>query len=177
MTASHSLSQTILVLGGTRSGKSRHAETLAAESGLTVHYIATAEAADEEMSQRIAVHRQRRPDSWSLHEEPVRLASCLRQQAAVERCLLVDCLALWLNNLLMLDDPDELQRQIEALLATLPRLPGQTILVGNESNLGITPLGALSRRYADLCGQLHQDIAHLADAVIFVVAGLPMRLK
>ena len=116
-----------LILGGARSGKSRFAERLAAESGLAVTYIATSQALDGEMSARIAHHRQRRPVHWSLVEEPLQLARVLREQAAPQRCLLVDCLTLWLTNLLMLDDAARLAEARDALLKCLPELPGRII--------------------------------------------------
>ncbi|HBC23613.1 bifunctional adenosylcobinamide kinase/adenosylcobinamide-phosphate guanylyltransferase [Stutzerimonas stutzeri] len=166
-----------LILGGARSGKSRFAERLAAESGLAVTYIATSQALDGEMSARIAHHRQRRPVHWSLVEEPLQLARVLREQAAPQRCLLVDCLTLWLTNLLMLDDAARLAEARDALLECLPELPGRIILVSNETGLGVVPLGELTRRYVDEAGWLHQAVADRAQRVTFMVAGLPMTLK
>ncbi|OPG85066.1 bifunctional adenosylcobinamide kinase/adenosylcobinamide-phosphate guanylyltransferase [Stutzerimonas stutzeri] len=166
-----------LILGGARSGKSRFAERLAAESGLAVTYIATSQALDGEMSARIAHHRQRRPVHWSLVEEPLQLARVLREQAAPQRCLLVDCLTLWLTNLLMLDDAARLAEARDALLECLPELPGRIILVSNETGLGVVPLGELTRRYMDEAGWLHQAVADRAQRVTFMVAGLPMTLK
>jgi adenosylcobinamide kinase/adenosylcobinamide-phosphate guanylyltransferase len=166
-----------LILGGARSGKSRLAERLARESGLAVRYIATAQALDDEMRARIATHRAQRPAQWLSIEEPVELARVLQDNAAPERCLLVDCLTLWLSNLLLSADPDCLQREREALLECLPQLPGQIILVSNETGLGIVPLGELSRRYVDEAGWLHQALAERCERVRFCVAGLPMLLK
>ncbi|MEJ3667129.1 bifunctional adenosylcobinamide kinase/adenosylcobinamide-phosphate guanylyltransferase [Stutzerimonas stutzeri] len=166
-----------LILGGARSGKSRFAERLAAESGLAVTYIATSQALDGEMSARIAHHRQRRPVHWSLVEEPLQLARVLREQAAPQRCLLVDCLTLWLTNLLMLDDAARLAEARDALLECLPELPGRIILISNETGLGVVPLGELTRRYVDEAGWLHQAVADRAQRVTFMVAGLPMTLK
>ncbi|ABP78992.1 bifunctional adenosylcobinamide kinase/adenosylcobinamide-phosphate guanylyltransferase [Stutzerimonas sp. Brlt_13] len=166
-----------LILGGARSGKSRFAERLAAESGLAVTYIATSQALDGEMSARIAHHRQRRPVHWSLVEEPLQLARVLREQAAPQRCLLVDCLTLWLTNLLMLDDAARLAEARDALLECLPELPGRIILVSSETGLGVVPLGELTRRYVDEAGWLHQAVADRAQRVTFMVAGLPMTLK
>ncbi|KAF1070957.1 MAG: Bifunctional adenosylcobalamin biosynthesis protein CobP [Pseudomonas citronellolis] len=166
-----------LILGGARSGKSRLAEGLAADCGLAVTYIATARVGDGEMSTRIQQHRQRRPDRWGLVEEPLHLADTLRQHASAERCLLVDCLTLWLTNLLIEDDGAHLQREVEALLALVPTLPGRIILVSNETGLGVVPLGELTRRYVDEAGWLHQSLAHCSDRVVFTVAGLPMLLK
>jgi len=166
-----------LILGGARSGKSRFAERLAAESGLAVTYIATSQPLDGEMTERIAHHRERRPAHWALVEEPLQLARVLRERAAAERCLLVDCLTLWLTNLLMLDDPARLAEERDALLECLDGLPGRILLVSNETGLGVVPLGELTRRYVDEAGWLHQAVAERAQRVTFMVAGLPMTLK
>ena len=166
-----------LILGGARSGKSRLAEQRAADSGLRVTYIATSQALDGEMAARIEHHRARRPAHWGLVEEPLALARVLREQAAPERCLLVDCLTLWLTNLLMLDDAARLAAERQALLEALPELPGRIILVSNETGLGVVPLGELSRRYVDEAGWLHQALAAACQRVTFTVAGLPMVLK
>ena len=166
-----------LILGGARSGKSRLAEKLASESGLAVSYIATSQALDGEMSARIQQHRQRRPVQWALLEEPLELARVLGEQAAADRCLLVDCLTLWLSNLLMLDDQARLAAERDALLACLGGLPGRIILVSNETGLGVVPLGELTRRYVDEAGWLHQALAECCQRVVFTVAGLPMVLK
>jgi len=166
-----------LILGGARSGKSRFAERLAAESGLAITYIATSQALDGEMTARIAHHRERRPAHWALVEEPLQLARVLCEQAAANRCLLVDCLTLWLTNLLMLDDAMRLAEERDALLECLDGLPGRILLVSNETGLGVVPLGELTRRYVDEAGWLHQAVAERAQRVSFMVAGLPMTLK
>lgn len=166
-----------LVLGGVRSGKSRLAEELAAASGLTVSYLATAEAGDDEMRARIEAHQARRPPGWQSHEEPIELARVLQQQARAGSCLLVDCLSLWVTNLLLAEDPACAEREIDALLGFLPSCPGELILVSTESNLGVVPMGELSRRYCDRLGLLHQHVAGLCDRVILTVAGLPHYLK
>lgn len=166
-----------LILGGARSGKSRLAERLAADSDLAVTYIATSQALDGEMAARIVHHRQRRPAHWALVEEPLQLARVLREQAGAQRCLLVDCLTLWLTNLLMLEDPARLAAERDAFLECLGELPGRVILVSNETGLGVVPLGELTRRYVDEAGWLHQAVAERAERVTFMVAGLPMILK
>ncbi|MBF6623219.1 MAG: bifunctional adenosylcobinamide kinase/adenosylcobinamide-phosphate guanylyltransferase [Pseudomonas stutzeri] len=166
-----------LILGGARSGKSRLAERLALESGLPVTYIATSQPLDGEMTERIAHHRARRPVDWALVEEPLALARVLRENARKGHCILVDCLTLWLTNLLMLDDPARLIEERDALLDCLATLPGRVLLVSNETGLGIVPLGDLSRRYVDEAGWLHQALAERCQRVSFVVAGLPMVLK
>lgn len=178
-----------LILGGARSGKSALAERRASESGLAITYLATAHAGDGEMARRIAHHQQRRPAHWSLVEEPLHLAATLRAHAAEGCCLLVDCLTLWLSNLLFVGQAGQqaesgeapdcplLAEQTSALIETLPSLPGHVILVSNEVGLGIIPLGAVTRLYVDEAGRLNQRVAVVADRVDFVAAGLPLRLK
>ncbi|MFZ2629818.1 MAG: bifunctional adenosylcobinamide kinase/adenosylcobinamide-phosphate guanylyltransferase [Rugosibacter sp.] len=166
-----------LILGGARSGKSLLAEQRALESGLAVTCIATAEARDDEMAQRIAHHQARRPAAWGLVEEPLQLAAALHA-AADDRCLFVDCLTLWLSNLLFADaDGRLLAQETAALLELLPTLPGRVILVSNEVGLGIIPLGEVTRRFVDEAGRLNQRVAAVADRVTFVAAGLPLELK
>lgn len=166
-----------LILGGVRSGKSGLAERLARESGLPVTYLATAMPGDGEMEARIAAHRARRPDHWRLVEEPYRLAEALHRHARAGHCVLVECLTLWLTNLLLDPDPHRYERERGALLAALPELPGQIILVGNETNMGVTPMGELSRRFCDESGWLHQQLAQICERVLLTVAGLPQLLK
>ena len=166
-----------LILGGARSGKSRLAEELAAGSGLEVVYIATSQPVDGELNQRVALHRQRRPEQWGLIEEPLELARVLRENASTGRCLLVDCLTLWLTNLLMLEDHGRLAQEREALLDGLAQLPGEIIFVSNETGLGVVPLGELTRRYVDEAGLLHQALAQHCQRVVLTVAGLPLILK
>ncbi|MBP5115575.1 bifunctional adenosylcobinamide kinase/adenosylcobinamide-phosphate guanylyltransferase [Pseudomonas protegens] len=166
-----------LILGGARSGKSRLAEKLAGDSALAVTYIATSQPLDGEMNQRIAHHRERRPDHWGLIEEPLELARVLQESAGEGRCLLVDCLTLWLTNLLMLEDPERLAAEREALLQCVASLPGEIIFVSNETGMGVVPLGELTRRYVDEAGWLHQALAERCQRVVLTVAGLPLTLK
>ncbi len=166
-----------LILGGVRSGKSRLAEQHALASGLEVFYIATATMGDDEMRQRIAHHRQQRPSTWQLIEEPLKLTTVLQQHAAEDRCLLVDCLTLWLTNLLLSDEELMLARERDALIEQLPDLPGHIILVSNETGMGIVPEAELARRFGDEAGRLHQNLAKISDRVILTVAGLPHVLK
>lgn len=166
-----------LILGGARSGKSACAERLAGESGSEVVYIATAQARDDEMTARIAHHRARRPAHWSCVEEPLALAAVLREQARAERCVLVDCLTLWLSNLLGDADAERFQQERDQLLDVLPRLPGTVLMVSNEVGLGVVPMGELARRFVDEAGRLHQSIAALSERVLFVAAGLPFIMK
>ncbi len=163
-----------LILGGARSGKSALAELRACDSGLAVTYVATATAGDAEMQQRIAHHRQRRPAHWLTMEEPRALAATLRAEAAPDRCLLVDCLTLWLSNLLL---GPGLEPERQSLLDTLPTLPGQVILVSNEVGWGIVPMNELARRFADEQGRLNQAVAARCPRVTLVAAGLPLVLK
>ena len=166
-----------LILGGMRSGKSRLAERLAEESGRRVIYIATATAGDEEMRQRIEHHRRQRPGHWLTVEEPLALAARLAEHDAPDRCLLVDCLTLWLTNLLTTPETGHWKRERDALLETLPGLEAELLLVSNETNQGIVPMDALSRRFCDEAGRLHQALAALCDRVVLTVAGLPLTLK
>lgn len=166
-----------LILGGARSGKSRLAEKLASESGLAVTYIATSQPLDGEMNERVRHHRERRPAHWRLIEEPVELARVLRDNASADSCLLVDCLTLWMTNLLMLDDPQRLGAERDALLECLAELPGEIVFVSNETGMGVVPLGELTRRYVDEAGWLHQALAAHCQRVVLTVAGLPLTLK
>jgi adenosylcobinamide kinase/adenosylcobinamide-phosphate guanylyltransferase len=168
-----------LILGGVRSGKSRLAERLAAQSRREVVYLATATAGDDEMRERIASHRTHRDPSWRVVEEPIALASALRAHTARDNCVIVDCLTLWLTNLLCAGDPALLPAEKGALLEALPQLDraSRVIFVGNETSLGIIPADPLSRRFCDEAGRLHQELAALADRVVFTVAGLPHVLK
>ena len=166
-----------LILGGVRSGKSRLAEQRADDSGLEVVYIATAQVRDEEMQRRVAEHRARRPGNWRSVEAGQNLAEVLRREASVQRCVLVDCLTLWLTQLLCDADAAVLRREMDALLTVLPTLPGHIILVSNETNMGIVPLGELSRRYCDEAGRMHQQVGALCERVILTVAGLPLIVK
>lgn len=165
-----------LILGGARSGKSALAERLASSFDEVV-YIATAQALDGEMSERIAHHRARRPAQWACIEEPLALAETLRAQAAPGRCLLVDCLTLWLSNLLGAADESVWERERSALLSALPGLDGTVLLVSNEVGLGVVPMGELTRRYVDEAGRLHQALGQVCERVVFVAAGLPLVLK
>ncbi len=166
-----------LILGGARSGKSRLAEQRAHASGQQVVYIATAQHLDGEMAERIQHHQSRRPHQWTTVEEPVALAQALQTLDAPNRLILVDCLTLWVSNLLCLDNGNHFAEHKAALLTCLPGLQSDLILVSNETGRGIVPMGDLTRRFVDESGWLHQDLAQLADRVTLVVAGLPHQLK
>lgn len=183
------------ILGGARSGKSRYAEQLAQSQesqGKTVFYIATAQAGsddseatpdssvdltesvDQEMLSRIEKHQADRPKHWQTLETPIQLADRLAELDSAEHCIMVDCLTLWTLNII---ESESLQVERAALLAILPKLKAELIMVSNEVGLGIIPMGQLTRTFVDELGWLHQDIAQVADEVIFVTAGLPMKLK
>jgi adenosylcobinamide kinase/adenosylcobinamide-phosphate guanylyltransferase len=164
-----------LVLGGARSGKSAHAEALVLSSGLAPVYLATAQALDGEMGERIRHHRDRRGPEWITVEEPLDLAEALRGHAAADRAVLVDCLTLWLTNVILAGRDANAEGQ--ALVAALRDLAGPVVLVSNEVGLGVVPLDPLSRAFVDHAGRLHQRIAAVADRVRFVAAGLPLDLK
>lgn len=166
-----------LILGGVRSGKSRHAAETAAARSRAVTVIATATAQDQEMTERIERHRAHRPRDWTVVEEPVRLAAALLGACAPTHIVIVDCLTLWLTNLLCGEDPHALRRESEQLLEALPRLRGDCILVSNEVGFGIIPASPLARRFADEAGTLHQELGALCDRVILMAAGLPLTIK
>lgn len=165
-----------LIIGGTRSGKSRLAEQLAAHCALPVVYVATAEPKDQEMRQRIDAHRARRPRHWQLIEEPIALGSVMSQQPD-HGCVVVECLTLWLTNLLLLDEQDAFARERWSLFRALSDFRGELILVGNEVNMGVTPADALSRRFCDEAGRLHQELGQRCERVLLTAAGLPLALK
>lgn len=172
----HRLPPVTLVLGGARAGKSRHAEALIERSGAQrAVYIATAEAGDVEMATRIAAHRASRGETWITVEAPLELADALRDNAVSGRPMLVDCLTLWLSNLMHAGaDCDE---ACDFLLDAFDGLGCPVVLVSNEVGLGIVPDNKLARDFRDLAGRLNQRVAERADRVVFVAAGLPLLLK
>jgi adenosylcobinamide kinase/adenosylcobinamide-phosphate guanylyltransferase len=161
-------------LGGARSGKSAYAESLVEGMGPGL-YLATAEAGDHEMAERIRLHQRRRGARWATVEEPLDLSGALGQYTAPGRAVLVDCLTLWLSNIMAaeLDVPAETQ----ALSQCLSRLPGPVVLVSNEVGLGIVPETKLGRVFRDHAGRLNQTVARIAGRVVFVAAGLPLIMK
>jgi adenosylcobinamide kinase/adenosylcobinamide-phosphate guanylyltransferase len=168
-----------LILGGARSGKSAYAETLLAGLAAPV-YIATAEAGDAEMAERIGEHRRRRGPAWTTVEAPLDLAGALRVQAAEAdvvpgRAILVDCLTLWVSNLMGAER--DVDAAGEHLAAMLPALRVPVVLIANEVGLGIVPDNALARRFRDHAGRLNQCLAQVCQRVVFVAAGLPLMLK
>ncbi len=165
-----------LILGGARSGKSRFAEELALASDKRLIYIATAQGLDDEMQQRISHHQHQRETRWQTIEEPITLAATLAQYADKNTCILVDCLTLWLTNVLLAGEII-FQREYTALLKTVPELAGDIIFVSNEVGMGIVAADPLSRLFVDEAGRLHQALAKISDRTTLVVAGLPLSLK
>lgn len=163
------------VLGGARSGKSLWAETHVLEAGLARVYLATAEAHDEEMQQRIALHRAQRDEHWTTVEEPLDLAGALRDHAGEGRAVLVDCLTLWLSNIMAADL--DVAQESEAVCRVLGTIKGHVTVVSNEVGQGIVPDNAMARDFRDHAGRLHQQVAALAGSVVLVTAGLPQVLK
>ncbi|MBM3559855.1 MAG: bifunctional adenosylcobinamide kinase/adenosylcobinamide-phosphate guanylyltransferase [Alphaproteobacteria bacterium] len=171
-----SLSGLTLVLGGARSGKSQYAEGLveAAPCARRV-YVATGEAGDAEMAARIAAHRKRRGVGWTTVEAPRDLAGAIARESRPGSVVLVDCLTLWLSNLLLAGDDHDAMRA--SLLGALAMVRGPVVCVANEVGLGIVPDNALARAFRDAAGRLNQDVAAAADCVVFLAAGLPLVLK
>jgi adenosylcobinamide kinase/adenosylcobinamide-phosphate guanylyltransferase len=167
----------ILITGGARSGKSKYAEQHAAASGLRRLYVATAEARDDEMAQRIAAHQKRRGSAWTTVEEPVQLAETLLVWRGRTDCALVDCLTLWLSNLLFRGGENQVEEKVEALVRSLPRLDFPVVFVTNEVGAGIVPNNPLARQFRDLAGWTNQRIAAVANEVVLMVAGIPMVIK
>ncbi|WP_260258372.1 bifunctional adenosylcobinamide kinase/adenosylcobinamide-phosphate guanylyltransferase [Vibrio intestinalis] len=170
-----------LVLGGARSGKSSFAERQVIEqSELNRHYIATAIAFDKEMEQRIAHHQAGRDDLWQLHECPINIAALLESFNSND-IVLVDCLTLWLNNVIFADgetaSSEQISSMVDQLVIALQNTKAQVVLVSNEVGLGVIPMGEVTRLYVDHAGWMNQAIAKVASQVTFVAAGLPMKLK
>lgn len=166
-----------LILGGVRSGKSRLAESLAKQSNQQVVYIATATAGDAEMQARIKSHKESRPKNWVIVEESLNLAATLEKYSGRNYCIIIDCLTLWLTNLLLCDDDEVLSAQRKAFDRSLESCCDNIIIVSNETGLGIIPLGELTRRYGDEAGVMNQSVAAICDQVVLTVAGLPLTLK
>lgn len=182
---------TNLIFGGARSGKSAFAEQMARrliEGRQEVLYLATARAGDAEMQERIAHHRARRPAEWGTLEQSLELGATIMAHSRTDNIILVDCLTVWLSNLLFSEEadfpeiglitpPPQFALQRQALLNALVQAPGQIILVSNEVGMGIVPMGAVSRWFVDEAGRLNQSVAAIADNVVWVAAGLPLYLK
>ena len=173
--AADSLPRVTLVLGGARSGKSRYAETLIETAATAGTYCATAEPGDAEMAARIAEHRSRRGPFWRTVEAPLALAEAIRAETRPARPLLVDCLTLWLSNLMLAGRVVE--HEAETLCAAVREAAGPVVLVANEVGMGLVPQTPLGREFRDAASRLNQQVAALADRVVFVAAGLPLVLK
>ncbi|SPB18734.1 bifunctional cobalamin biosynthesis protein [Caballeronia novacaledonica] len=174
------------ILGGARSGKSAHAERLAVESAMPVTYIATARIGDTEFAERVRLHRERRPAHWSLVEAPLDLAGALREADRAGHCVLIDCLTLWLANLLFSSAsaseeiavlPESARDAFAQFDAALAEVHGKVIVVSNEIGLGVVPLGSVTRLYVDELGRLNQRVAAASARATLMVAGLPLALK
>ena len=181
------MSKLTLVTGGARSGKSRFAELLAKSTGKPVIYVATAQVGDEEMAQRVAKHRQTRPPEWHLIEEPIKVIEVLAKFRDDDVTILLDCVTLWLTNLLLAteaaerSDPEETERdilqQVAAVAQTAATIQPNVIFVTNEVGQGIVPENVLARAYRDLAGRANQILARAAATVYLVVAGYPLEIK
>ena len=163
------------VLGGARSGKSSFAEKLVEDSGLQPVYLATGRAFDTEMENRISIHRDRRGSEWKTVEEPLDLVGALEKHVGDDRFVLVDCLTLWITNLMMAEQ--NIAAETKTLIAALRQLSGPVFFVSNEVGLGIVPENRMAREFRDHAGFLHQAVASVADEVYFMAAGLPLKMK
>ncbi|RVE90037.1 bifunctional adenosylcobinamide kinase/adenosylcobinamide-phosphate guanylyltransferase [Sinorhizobium meliloti] len=165
-----------LVLGGARSGKSTFAEKLVEATGSPMHYLATGRAFDEEMQERIALHQAtRQGKGWTTHEEPLDLVGLLRRINEPGRAVLIDCLTLWVTNLMM--EERDMAAEFAALAAFLPEARSRLVFVSNEVGLGIVPENRMARDFRDHAGRLHQIVAEKSAEVYFVAAGLPLKMK
>ncbi|MBM4274464.1 MAG: bifunctional adenosylcobinamide kinase/adenosylcobinamide-phosphate guanylyltransferase [Deltaproteobacteria bacterium] len=168
-----------MILGGAKSGKSRYGLNLAQNFPPPRLFVATGQAGDEEMAARIARHRQERGPEWHTREEPLDLAAALTESQGRYGVILVDCLTLWLSNLMLWDGQTEagIDHGIQQLFTAFEKTATPVILISNEVGLGIVPENALARAFRDRAGWLHQKLAAAADLVVLVVAGLPLTIK
>ncbi|MEN9894324.1 MAG: bifunctional adenosylcobinamide kinase/adenosylcobinamide-phosphate guanylyltransferase [Pseudomonadota bacterium] len=164
-----------LVLGGARSGKSVFAENMVLTSGLSAHYLATGRAWDDDMRKRIDLHQSRRGHEWVSHEEPLALAELLTTLDDPGNCVLIDCLTLWVTNLMMEDRA--MASEFSHLVAHVSQAKARLVFVSNEVGLGIVPDNKMARDFRDHAGRLHQMIAAVAQDVYFIAAGLPLKMK
>jgi len=168
----------ILITGGCRSGKSRFALDYANQHYFKKLYLATCEALDEEMAQRIAHHKKMRSPEWQTIEEPIEVVDKIRQYRDEADVILLDCITLWLSNLLMRrKDDSQIIKETDRLMETIKQCPASFIVVTNEVGMGIVPADPLSRRFRDLSGTMNQKIGEGADTVIYMVSGIPLFLK
>jgi len=170
----------VLIIGGARSGKSSFAQRLAKNVGGKVLFLATAQAGDDEMAERIARHKASRPATWRTVEEPLELASVLQREAASTDVVIIDCLTLWLNNLLLREgsaSETEVLGQVDRLLDVYQKGTASYIVVSGEVGLGLVPPYPLGRLYRDILGWMNQKVASRADKVFLMIAGIPLELK
>ena len=167
--------KSVLVFGGTRSGKTAYALEIALLSGLKPIMLATAQVQDDEMRERVAAHKLERGPQWELFEEPLALANALRQLARPHHIVVVDCLTLWLSNLMM--EAQDIAQRTRELATEVTNIGGPVVFVSNELGLGTVPDHALTRKFRDAQGRLNQAMAQACDKVVFVQVGLPQVLK
>lgn len=178
-----------LLLGGTRSGKSDYAENIAVRSGLSVTYLATAKDVDSEVNERIANHQNSRPAHWKCLDVPVHLAEAIKMNSRPDCCLIVDCLFMWVRNLIMEDNKfcnenssniklgKTFESEVKQLFETIPDVQGKLMFISNEVGMGSVPNTTFSKLIADEVGYLNQRIAKVSSHVYFMVAGLPLTVK
>ena len=172
------MAKVIFITGGARSGKSRLAEAKAAEFGTPLCYLATGQAGDGEMAERIARHRARRGPEWQTLEEPLHLVEAIRGHDGYFGAMLLDCVTLWLSNLLFHhDDPGRATEEVRSLIAAFKGLKTPLVIVSNEVGMGIVPEHPLARTFRDLAGEANELIAAAADEVYVTISGLPLKLK
>lgn len=177
------MAQTIFITGGARSGKSTFAEKRTREFGASLGYIATAQAFDDEMADRVMRHRERRGEEWHTIEESIHLSQALARCDGQYQAILVDCVTLWLSNLLFKYEDagenieDRIHEDVQRLKSTLHGMVTPVVLVSNEVGMGIVPDNALARLFRDLAGTANQVLAHMSDEVHAVISGIPLKLK
>jgi adenosylcobinamide kinase/adenosylcobinamide-phosphate guanylyltransferase len=172
--------QLVLILGGVRSGKSRYAQQLAGGIGKRVLFLATAEASDDEMKRRIAKHKSSRPQKWRTIEEPLDISSTLRNEAVDADVVIIDCITIWLSNLLLRDGgatEDEVMAKIDKLINAYKRGKASYIIVSGEVGMGLVPEHPMGRAFRDLLGFANQRLATAADRVVLMVAGIAVDVK
>lgn len=166
------------ILGGARSGKSRQAVKMADQTDKKIAFIATCQALDEEMRERIQRHKKERPKNWKTFEEPVNLAARIKKIGNKYDIILIDCLTLWVSNLLLLEfNETKIKKGIEETLGALRETKANSVIVSNEVGLSIVPTNILAREFRDIAGTINQIVAQKADSVIFMAAGIPMEIK